>query len=409
MRLCRNIVLSILAVLLLLYAAIGLFLASGKTLGERHAPFPHAAFDYANGSFADYIAYAREQITAGAVVVPDDAVIANLLPFELVPPAQCPRDAEGRVEQGIVLIHGLFETPYSMRALGEDLNARCLHVLALLLPDHGTRPGDFLDAHWEDWSAATRFATAQLAQRANTVILGGHSAGGALSLLEALRYPRADALILFAPALAITPAARLAKFLVPLGRLLPGAAWVGLGNDDAVYRYESITFTAAAEMQALTEALAQAWRGQQRQLPIFTVATVEDSTVGTPQILDFMAQNAEPRSRTLLYSQHAHPGGRNVDVVASHAPDQGVLSLSHLGLMIPPDDPHYGRDGAYRNCGHYESGNEVAMLASCQAGQRDYYGEPNAENSTQGVVERIAFNPWYPQLLQRIETFLDSL
>src|SRR5690606_39786575 len=132
----------------------------------------------------------------------------------------------------------------------------------------------------------------------------GHSAGGALSLLEAAGNPDVDALILFAPALAITDAAQYARFIVPLGKLFPGAAWVSAEEEAAVYRYESITFTAAAEMQGLIDALWASDLERLNTLPIFTVASMEDTTVKTPVILDFMTGNEHPATSTLLYSQH---------------------------------------------------------------------------------------------------------
>ena len=46
----------------------------------------------------------------------------------------------GDVSGGALLVHGLTDAPYSMRAIGEDLRARGYLVLALRMPGHGTVP-----------------------------------------------------------------------------------------------------------------------------------------------------------------------------------------------------------------------------------------------------------------------------
>lgn len=41
---------------------------------------------------------------------------------------------------GVLLLHGMSDSPYSMRALGTALNQHGYHVIALRLPGHGTAP-----------------------------------------------------------------------------------------------------------------------------------------------------------------------------------------------------------------------------------------------------------------------------
>ena len=385
---------------------LGLYLSLGKTLGERHTPYtPDSGFDFASGSIDDYITYTKQLMQAARLDAPSQTIINNLAPFVLEPDASCPLTASGKAERGIVLIHGLFDSPFSMRPFGEDLRSQCFYVLGLLLPDHGTRPGNILTAHWEAWAEATHFATSQLAQHADTLFVSGHSAGGTLALLEAARNPEVDALILFAPALAITPAAKLAKYLAPLGTLFPKVAWFDVSPDEAIYRYESTPLAAAAEMYELIEVTKAELAGQPRQVPVFTVASVEDNTVGTQAILTYLASNTHLRSRTLLYSEHFYPTTDRVRIVSSSTLEQQVLSVSHLGLMTPPSHSYYGYKGVYRNCGHYGT-TDKPLFVQCKAGQRDYYGEATDENLALGVVERIAFNPFYESMLAAMQDFL---
>lgn len=392
----------------LLYFGAGLLLARGKTLEERHVDFDEPPFDFNSDSFDDYILYSQARLLAARVGALDQGMLDNLSPFELQPGPECPRLPDGRAQRGILLTHGLLESAFSMRDFGAFLQTQCFHVVGLLLPDHGSRPGDFLSTDWREYSAAIAFGTRVLGSKAGQVLLGGHSMGGALSILEASRNADVEGLILFAPALAITDAARYARFIVPLGKLFPGAAWVGVDADEALYRYESLTFTAASETWALLQAVRAAENPQVQQLPILTVASMQDTTVSTPAILDFMQRNTHTASLTLLYSQHDQQGSERLRVLPAADADAGILSLSHLGLMTPPDNPYYGRDGEYRNCGHYGSAANPDFVA-CKNGRRDWYGETTAENRAAGVLERIAFNPAYDAMTQEVLAFIGRL
>lgn len=405
-RALRNLLLALIFIPALLYGAAGFFLSQGKVLDARHDRVLATPFDFAAGNFADYVAYTR-RIIEDARPEASPEVIDNLSPFVLEPAASCPRTASGKFEKGAVLVHGLFDSPYSMRPFGESLRAQCFYVLGLLLPDHGTRPGDFLDARWQDWATATHFATIQLAQEAEALFLAGHSAGGTLALLEAARNPDVDALVLFAPALGITPAAQYAHYVTLVGAVFNGAAWYEVRPDEAVYRYESITFVSAAETFALIEVTKAELAAQQHQAPVFMVASLQDNTVSTDAIFAYMETNMHPASRTLLYSQYPYPERAATEIVSSSAAEQRVLSVSHLGLMTPPSHPHYGRGGEYRNCGHYgDAGNP--LYVQCKSGRRAFYGEATADNLSQGVLERIAFNPFYEAMLASMLEFLQT-
>ena len=405
----RIVLSSIAAVSIVGFVAAGVLLSQGKELGEHHVAFLYDnEFSFQTSTFDDYINYSLKLIQAARVDSPSQQVILNVAPFELKPGSNCERDAAGKYAKGIVLIHGLFETPYSMRALAEHFQLQCFYVLAIALPDHATRPGNLLTTHWEDWADLTHFAVQQLASKANTVFIAGHSAGATLALLEAERNSDVEALILFAPALAITPAARFAQTVALIGKVFPKAAWLAVEPDATSYRYESYPFTAVAETYSLIQATQDALNSSTRQVPVFTVASMQDNTVQPQAILDYMATNTNPHSHTLLYSQHSHQATGKITVINSNGPQLGVSSVSHLGLMIPPTDPIFGREGDYKNCSHYGDA-ENPLYVKCKNGKRDYYGETTAENLKIGVIERIAFNPYYDAMLVSIGAFIDKI
>lgn len=391
------------------FLGLGIFLSQGKVLQDWHLPSSFAEpFDFASGSFADYIAWSERRIRAARVDAPADDVVANLKPFLLEPDSDCPVNPDGRYPDGIVLVHGLIASPYSMKPLGDFFRDSCFFVLGVLLDGHGTRPGDMLASTWEDWHRDVHFAVERLAEKAGRLYLAGHSAGGTLAVLEAARNPAVDALVLFAPAMAVAEVSKYAGAVSQVGRFFPSAAWFELEPDDAVYRYESFPFTAAAQTWQLIQATNAALAANPLQVPVMTVASAQDTTVVAQATFDFMQGQANPLSFTLLYAQHALPPYNRTKVVDSNVPAEGILGVGHLGLMTPPDHPWYGRDQAYRYCGHY-FGQPDDLFARCKAGERDFYGETTEENLAVGVIERIAFNPFYDALLDEIELFIEQV
>ena len=65
----------------------------------------------------------------------------------------------------VLLLHGLTDSPYSMRALAELFAARGWYVVGLRLPGHGTAPAALTRVTWQDWAAAARLAAKHLRAR----------------------------------------------------------------------------------------------------------------------------------------------------------------------------------------------------------------------------------------------------
>ena len=63
---------------------------------------------------------------------------------------------------GVLLLHGLTDSPYSVRSFAETLAAEGFWVVGLRLPGHGTIPSALIKVHWQDWAAASRLAARHL-------------------------------------------------------------------------------------------------------------------------------------------------------------------------------------------------------------------------------------------------------
>lgn len=402
-RIAAGIVLGVALVLL----ALIVVLTRGKELDARHRPLDFAeTFDFDTGTFADYAAYSARRLRAARADAPD-AVIANLAPFRMEPaPEQnCPASTTAMYRNGIVLTHDLLDSPYGMHALGQYFQQRCFLVYGPLLPGHGTRPGDLLRTGWQEWVAAERFATRELSKEVDNLYLGGHGAGGTLAILEASTNASVDGLVLFAPALN-TRMSWQAMAGSALDWLTPaGMHWAKVVPVYSAYRYESWPYRLVRETNALVQAMEAALPTRPLEVPVFTVATLEDAVVSTPAILAYMADRVHPLSQTLIYGRQAVNEGPPGQFVNSYYPAEGLLSLTHSGLILPIQDREFGWSGTGKDCGHYYRADRDAY-GHCMAGERKVLGEVTPEHLAAGLLERIGFNPFYYDMARTLDNFV---
>ena len=181
--------------------------------------------------------------------------------FELQPGPGSP------VRGTVLLLHGLTDSPYSMRSTGLHLAALGYEVVGLRLPGHGTAPSGLLTFRIEDMQAAVRLAARDLHGRApdRPFYLVGYSNGAALAVdytiavLEGESLPRPAGLVLMSPAIAISKLAVVGQFKTGLSSL-PGferAGWESIGLEFDPYKYTSFSLHAGGETFRLTRRLAR--------------------------------------------------------------------------------------------------------------------------------------------------------
>src|SRR5476649_67099 len=83
---------------------------------------------------------------------------------------------------GILLVHGLGDSPWSFHDVGAKLAEQGFLVRTVLLPGHGTQPADMLDVTLEQWQQVVREQAAILSREVPKVYLGGFSTGANLVL-----------------------------------------------------------------------------------------------------------------------------------------------------------------------------------------------------------------------------------
>jgi carboxylesterase len=102
-----------------------------------------------------------------------------------------------------LLVHGFLGGSSNFGELPSALAERGWRVHAMRLPGHGTSPRDFERAPVDTLITAVQKELAKLSQRHDTVLVVGHSMGGALSTLAVAEHG-ADGLVLAAPYFGVT-------------------------------------------------------------------------------------------------------------------------------------------------------------------------------------------------------------
>ena len=89
---------------------------------------------------------------------------------------------------GVLLLHGMSDSPYTMRALANTLNQQGYHVIALRSPGHGTAPSGLRTTSWQDMAAVVGLAMQHLSTELDDRPLHiiGYSTGASLALNHAL-------------------------------------------------------------------------------------------------------------------------------------------------------------------------------------------------------------------------------
>jgi alpha-beta hydrolase superfamily lysophospholipase len=362
---------------------------------------------------------------------------------------------------GVLLLHGMSDSPYSLRALAETLFERGYHVIGLRLPGHGTAPSGLKYVTRHDMAAAVPLAMAHLddSLAGKPVHIVGYSTGAALAVefaldaLEGEARPVPASLVLISPAVRIHATAGLAGFKDGLS-VLPGLgrlAWLQILPEFDPYKYNSFATNAGDVVHGLTRdvdgRVAKLGSDPDRILPpILVFKSTVDATVSTEAVVDnLLARLAPQRHELVLFDVNryaaksklliADPGPLTnrlladgslpftVTFVTNESPESrevvarrkapfsseasdlvpldlawppGVISLSHVALPIPPDDPLYGRR---------PPGNDDILFL----GEMAMQGERGVLKLPAEWVLRLRYNPFYAFLERRVLEWFDPL
>ena len=218
---------------------------------------------------------------------------------------------------GVLLLHGMTDSPYSLRHLAEMLRQQGFYVLNLRLPGHGTLPAELDRIQWQDWYEAVKIGASHVAGQIDTgqrFYLLGYSNGGSLALkysMDAIndvgaRIP--DHVFLLSPMIGVDPLARFTPLFNWVGYLeyFRQSRWLDNYPEYDPHKYNSFPVNAGLQSYKLTTSVRKqiqrmASNGRLEQMPpVLTFQSLVDGTVVTSAI------------RTLLYEKLPENGSELV-------------------------------------------------------------------------------------------------
>jgi esterase/lipase len=188
----------------------------------------------------------------------------------------------------IVLVHGLSDSPYFMRDIGEYFCAEIgFDVYIPLLKAHGLKdPQSMKDASVEAWKADVRFAVKEAKKSGGRVSIGGLSTGGTLSVEMALNDEDAidGGIFLFSAALGLaTDLGNLGEILLrtPLAAFFDHLDQSNLTNDSPSgnpYRYSKVDIGGSIELSRLIREIDDLTKQEFVTQPLFAAHSEADIT-----------------------------------------------------------------------------------------------------------------------------------
>lgn len=361
---------------------------------------------------------------------------------------------------GVVLIHGLTDSPYSMRSLARIFEQQGYRVVAPRMPGHGTTPGGLQHVDWEDWMAVVVAAVRHTRQQIgpeHPLMLGGYSNGGALTVKyvldsiddEALETP--SRVFLWSPAIAVTRFAALANLHKALSWVsyFERFAWEGIQPEFDPFKYNSFAKHAGWQSHRISKAIGSQLDRLTEQaklegLPdIYTFQSIVDATVLTNAVVrglhdrlppghgelivfgvnrvakleEFISPPNDPvmwalRDRLDLPFALTHVTNRDpnsLEVVARHRTESEPFDAgTPLGLSWPPQVyslshvalPIPPDDPFYGRREHVVSEQALALGDLRPRGEKGILRVPVAQ------LMRLRFNPFFPYIERRLVELL---
>ena len=261
-------------------------------------------------------------------------------PFEKRPKNQI-------ISKGILLVHGLGDSPGYFKDLADELVAQGFLVRTILLTGHGSRPADLIDVEFEDWEKLVSHHIKLLEKEVDELWLGGFSTGANLITSYALQNEKnISGLLLFSPGFASNQ-----KDLLP---------WAGIGtffktwlfqNEQSknILRYESLSMNASNLYYQSLKNVQEELENKKFSKPVFVTISEDDSVIIGKKIVSIFTKNfTHSKSSLLWFGKKSTSKDKRVVSLSSYLPKQNIANFSHLSVLFKVDNPIYGEKGSYK-------------------------------------------------------------
>lgn len=361
---------------------------------------------------------------------------------------------------GVLLLHGMSDSPYSLRHLGQTFHDSGAMVIGMRVPGHGTAPSGLIETTWKDMAAAVRLTAKHLKQSIGDkpLYVVGYSNGGALSVNYALEcldddtLPRPDGLVLLSPEIGVSKAAALAVWQGRIGHWLglEKLAWNSISVEYDPFKYSSFAVNAGDQAYRITAAIDKrldklSKQGALNDFPkTLAFQSAVDATVSAPALVSRLFDRLPKNGHELAlfdlnyseYIEHLFAKTPSADLEKLLTRANQNFSLSVVTNATDQAEPTAQVSIRHRKAGTAEFTTEATDMAwpkqifslshvalpfpesdslygSGQGGKtptlgnRSLRGERGTLLISPGEMLRQKWNPFYPWLEKRSLEFLE--
>nr|WP_297403506.1 alpha/beta fold hydrolase [uncultured Marinobacter sp.] len=380
------------------------------TTPELYRPGPEILRAKPVTDFGNYLESVEAYVDANLVAVEGferEQQVRWNLPYRLAPADSC--GPESRT--GILLVHGLSDSPFVFRDLARYLAERCIEVRTLLLQGHGTRPGDMISARAAVWRQQVRHQFAALSEEVDRAFIGGFSLGGALATEYAIADlgPRPEGLVAIAPAWELNGLSDF-LWLAPVADVF--GDFVEKEPELNPVKYESFTFNAGSQIGDVISAIqSRMTRHETLDIPLFLAATEADSVINLDYLVSqFRNRFTNPKNRMMIFRDTRATWNENladdrISFLNSYLPQATILEFSHQSLLIAPDNELYGLNAPLQRC---LEPNNLSLEACRQLPEDELWFSAWHDTDRPVFTSRLTYNPWFGELARAIWEFISA-
>ena len=310
------------------------------------------------------------------------------------------RPINQKASKGILLVHGLGDSPGYFQDLAQELVSQGFLVRTVLLTGHGSKPADLINVEFEQWENLVKHHIKLLEKEVDELWLGGFSTGANLVTSYAFQNEEEiSGLLLFSPAFAsnqstLLPFSGIGSFF---------KTWL-FQNDNSqnILRYESLSMNASNLYYQTLKRVEEGFDNKSFSKPVFITISEDDSVIISKDIVSIFTKNFKnPKSQLIWFGKENSFKDSRITYLPSYIPNQKIANFSHLSVLFKKDNFFYGKNSEYK------------MFRN---GQDKTYNSQNEElwYSAWGLQEegkyfaRLTWNPYFKRNIKNMTEVINS-
>lgn len=253
-----------------------------------------------------------------------------------------------------MFIHGLFDSPFTLRDMANQLRSEGALCRSVLLPGHGTKPADLLQVNYHDWLNTVKYGVASLKNEVEQIFLVGYSTGAALAIHQAIHDPDIKGLVLIAPVMKVKWSVNLImgwrRFIKFIMKRKP---WAYYEDEIDYVKYHSIAFHPVTQVHQLTQVIDELNTNHPIKTKLLMILSEDDETISSSAAMEFFTQIKNPENKAIYYTtQPDQKRGERIIGRSSVHSSLHIKNFSHIASVFSPNNLHYGKQGDYIHASH---------------------------------------------------------